>query len=397
MSDTSHPKPGLAPSRRLALAGFVGTAVAFGPARMGFGLFLPAIREDFALSASSAGLIASASFVMFLLGLLVAAWLAVHMGPRLAVAAGALLAVAGFATVARAESVAMLAVGVALAGSSAGLCWTPFNDAAVRVVPEPDRPGILSAVSTGTTMGVAAAGALALMEASGFTDWRMAWSGFAGLGALALLLALIGVPGGRGDLSGRARSMPVFWRSDTRSLYGVALVFGLGNGAYITFAADSVVGAGGLSGLSPDSAAAVIFISYGAFGIVGLTTGWLEARLGMQWVLSLVLSAFALSMLLVAILPGSWAGVIASAGLHGAGVMVISAVLSLWSLRRFPDHRLLGFTAALFLVAIGSVLGAPLAGALIDLVGMKTTFLGLALPLALTAIIAAPKTSRAKS
>jgi hypothetical protein len=36
--------------RRLGLAGFCATAVALGPARDGYGLFLPEIREEFGLS-----------------------------------------------------------------------------------------------------------------------------------------------------------------------------------------------------------------------------------------------------------------------------------------------------------------------------------------------------------
>ena len=35
-------------------SGFLATAVAFGPARMGFGLFLPNFREEFALTHVSA-------------------------------------------------------------------------------------------------------------------------------------------------------------------------------------------------------------------------------------------------------------------------------------------------------------------------------------------------------
>ena len=49
------------------------TAVAFGPARMGFGLFLPAFREEFALSESAVGMIVSGGGLAFLLALLVSA------------------------------------------------------------------------------------------------------------------------------------------------------------------------------------------------------------------------------------------------------------------------------------------------------------------------------------
>lgn len=92
----------MTPATRPTAAGFVATAVAFGPARMGFGLFLPAFREEFALSTSTAGLIASGGFLAFLLALPASAWLGSHQGQRMPVIAGAFAAAAGFAAVAAA-------------------------------------------------------------------------------------------------------------------------------------------------------------------------------------------------------------------------------------------------------------------------------------------------------
>src|SRR6056297_2596903 len=175
----------MTPATRLTAAGFVATAVSFGPARMGFGLFLPAFREEFALSTSTAGLIASGGFLAFLLALLASAWLGRSHGQRVPVISGALAASAGFVAVAAAEGPGLLALGIALAGTSAGLCWAPFNDAAERVVPEHARATALSVVSTGTTFGVAAAAGLALAVTLGVLDWRGAWAGFA-VGALVL-------------------------------------------------------------------------------------------------------------------------------------------------------------------------------------------------------------------
>ena len=95
---------------------------------------------------------------------------------------------------------------------------------------------------------------------------------------------------------------------------------------------------------------------------------------------SLKHTAFAASLALIALVPGSWPGVVVSAGLHGAAVMTISAVLSFWSLRLFPGRGSLGFTAALVAAATGSVLGPALAGPLVEAVGPAAAFLTLALP-----------------
>jgi predicted MFS family arabinose efflux permease len=385
-----------APTLRLAAAGFVATAIAFGPARMGFGLFLPAFREDFALSTTLAGLVASGGFLAFLLALPLTAWLATRIGQRAPVVAGALSATAGFTLVAVASGSTALAAGIALAGASAGFCWAPFNDAAERVVPPVARAGALSAVSTGTTLGVAAAGALALGVTFGAFEWRTAWGVFAAAGVVAALAATVGVPGGRRGAGGGDAGRRLVHR-EALPLYGAALLFGATNAVYLSFAADRVVAAGGLPGLPDDGASAVVFLAYGGCGLVGLATGRIEARVGLAALLAAIFTAFAASLALVALAPGSWPGVVVSAGLHGAAVMTISAVLSFWSLRLFPGRGSLGFTAALVAAATGSVLGPASAGPLVEAIGPRAAFATLALPPLAVALAFAARAARVRS
>lgn len=371
-------------AKRLSLAGFMANAIAFGPARMGFGLFLPMFRGAFDLSTTQAGLIASGGFLAFLVALPLTAWLALRVGQRAPVLAGAWAAVAGFALIAQAADPATLAVGVALAGTSAGFCWAPFNDATERVVPSDRQPGTLSAVATGTTVGVAAAGALALAVSTDALGWRAVWGAFAMIAVVAALVASIGMPAGRGRLDPGGATGAGLVRQVLRSrlvpLYVIALIFGATNGMYLSFAADRVVAAGALTGIAERAGASVVFLAYGVFGILGLATGMMEVRLGLARLIALIFSAFAGSLALIAVLPGSLSGVVTSAGLHGAAVMMISAVLSLWTLRLFPGRGSLGLTVALISVAAGSVLGTVLAGALITAVGPAVAFVMFALP-----------------
>jgi predicted MFS family arabinose efflux permease len=382
----------MTPAARLTAAGFVATAVAFGPARMGFGLFLPAFREDFALSTSTAGLIASGGFLAFLLALLASAWIARRHGERVAVVAGALAAATGFAAVAVAGTPTLLALGIALAGTSAGFCWAPFNDAAERTVAAEARPTALSVVSTGTTFGVLAAAGLALAVTQDALGWRGAWAGFA-LGALALAaIAWAGVPPRRRPTKDRSTPARIdqaapppaapaaLLRRATIPLYAAALAFGMTNAIFLSFAADTVVGEGGLPGLEDRVASAVIFLGYGVCGALGLATGRIEARTGLAPLLALIFAAGALSLVLIGLAPMSWSGVIAASGLHGAGIMMVSAVLSFWSVRLFPGRSTLGFTAALLAMAAGSVLGPAAAGWLAAAEGPRTMFLAAAAP-----------------
>lgn len=372
----------LTPTVRLTTAGLIATAVAFGPARMGFGLFLPAFREEFALSTSMAGMIASAGFLAFLAALPASAWIGRRFGERVAVTTGAVAASIGFATVAMAGTSGILALGIALAGTSAGLCWAPFNDAAERVVPSEVRATALSVVSTGTTFGVAAAAGLALAVTEGALDWRGAWVGFALSGLALAAIARVGLPPARKPAPESSPGMAAgdLIRRAAVPLYGAALCFGMTNAIFLSFAADRVVAAGGLPGLPDEVASVVIFLAYGVFGVLGLATGRIEARIGLAPLLCLIFAAAALSLILIAVAPTMWIAVIAASGLHGASIMMVSAVFSFWSVRLFPGRSTFGFTAALLCMAAGSVLGPALAGLLAAAQGPLAMFLAAAAP-----------------
>ncbi len=367
----------MTPTNHLSLAGFAATAIAFGPARMGFGLFLPDFRESFALSSTLAGLIASAGFLAFLFALPMAALLVSRFSPRAPVVAGALLAAAGFATVAAAGNAASLAAGICLAGTSAGLCWAPFNYATERVAPPESQSGVLSVVATGTSVGVGAAAALSLAVTYGMVSWPGAWLAFAFAACLTAFGAFTAVPGpGRTEgVGGQSFEPQDFICRAAMPLYGATLCFGATNATYISFAADRVVAAGGLAGLPDMAAAPVIFLCYGLCGLTGVWTGRIEAAIGLGLLLRIIFAAAALSMVLVALAPTSWTGVLISSGLHGAALMSVSAIFSFWSFRLFPGRGTFGFTAALLGLAAGSVIGPAIAGYLADGVGPRAMFM----------------------
>ena len=384
----------MTPTARLAAAGFLATAVAFGPARMGFGLFLPTFRDTFALDTALAGTIASLGFTAFLLALPVAALLSPRAGQRAPVVLGASLAVAGFILAALATHWTQLAAGVALAGMSAGLCWSPFNDATERVVMASDRDGVLSWVASGTSIGVAVAGALALAVTLGLSDWRLCWAVFAAFAALAAASALIGVPGPPPAQPGPApsRAPPFAYRLKAVPLYIAAGTFGATNAIYMSFAGDRVAQSGGIAGWPEGAAPGFIFLAYGLCGVLGVATGWAERRIGLRALLRVIFAAGALSLAGIGLSPGSGAVVLASAGMHGAALMTISAVISFWSLRLFPGRGAAGFTGTLTALAAGSVLGPVAAGVLQPRLGPEAMFLTLALPAAALVVIPlAPK------
>lgn len=382
----------MSPFWRLSAAGFAATAITYGPARMGFGLFLSEFRSDFSMSTGTAGLVSSLGFLGMLIGLTAAYAMLSRYGPRLPVFSGLFAATLGMGLVAGASSLPFLALGVFLAMTSAGFSWSPFNNIVNQQLRDEERPIALSIVSTGTSLGIAAAGAAAILLSVSEMPWRAAWAAFAIFSAVALLGNLAGLRG----LSGRLGPSPrqpwaTLLDKPAMPLYGIALSFGTTTAIYISFAADRIEQSGGLPQIPAGASSAVIFVSYGVFGLIGLATGHIKAVTGLPWLLRILLLASALSLLLVALKPTSWVGVVLSASLQGAFVMMMSAILAFWSERLFPQMPSRSFTAALIAVAGGSVLGPMTAGFMASAFGAGAMFLSTAAISAATAAAVLPR------
>lgn len=362
--------------RSLSAAGFAATAISFGPGRMGFGLFVPEFRSEFALTGSMVGFVSGLSFFGFFMSLVIAQILLVRRGPEAPVLCGLIAATSGMVLVALAPNLFVLATGVFLATSSAGFAWTPFNDAVHRKVFDVERPTALSRISTGTSIGIAGAAITALAMALTGLSWRFCWAFFALASAIALtvnwfvLRDIEKAPEGPSERGWRA-----LLRIEALPLFVIAFVYGAVSAIYITFAGDHMLESGGVAGLPVAATPAMVFLVYGIFGLSGLLAGRIETAIGLPWLLRCVMLAGALSLALAALLPGTWAGLVPSAGLQGMHVMMTSAVLAFWSERLFPALPSLGFTAALLANAVGSVLGPSVAGVAVDAYGPASMFL----------------------
>ncbi|MEX5728737.1 putative MFS family arabinose efflux permease [Rhodovulum iodosum] len=374
--------------KTLSAAGFLATAIGYGPGRVGFGLFVSEFRPAFSMSSSTIGFISGLGFLGFFIGLLIAQVLLNRRGPGVPIMAGLGVATAGMATVAMAPSLAVLATGVFLTASSAGFAWTPFNDAVHRKVPDRDRPTALSTISTGTGVGVVTAGLAALGAALTGLSWRACWAFFAVASALALLANWAALrPVERAPADRLARQSRHLLDRAARPLFVIAFVYGATSAIYISFAADYMAARGGVPGVPAAATPALVFICYGLFGLAGLLTGRVKDAIGLPWLLRFLTVSGALSVALLVVLPGRWAGLVPSAGLQGLHVMMTSAVLAFWSERLFPSIPSLGFTAALLATAAGSTVGPAVAGVMSDTYGAAAMFLATAALPAGTAVI----------
>ena len=364
---------------QLALAGSSAVAVAFGFARYGYGLFVPTFREEFGLSTGAVGLVSSAGYATYLTAMAAVGFLSGRVGPRFPVVAGALCAGVGMLLIATAQGPPALVAGVLLAGTSPALCVAPFADAVAMMVGEGRRDRVLSAVSTGTTLGLAAAGPIVLLTAAGGRadgpGWRYAWAAFA---ATAFLVALWnarllpGEPyrGAAADAAGEeGAGAGRFLRRGSAPLLGQAFAYGMTGAFYYTYAVDLVRQSGLGEAWGP-----ILWGLVGLAGVTGVFSGDTAARFGRGVSLAACLFVLAASVGGLGVAGGSGPLVAACAVAFGASYFPVAALLVVWSGSVFHERPTAGLSAVLFSLALGSVVGPAVLGAIAEILDLRVAF-----------------------
>ncbi len=365
----------LEPATRVGGAGLLALVVTYGVGRQAFGLFVPAFQEDFGLSLDTLGFVASAAQAAYLAVIVATGLVAARLGARVPVVTGCVVLSVGAALVAGAPGPVALALGVTLAGASAGGTWAPFADAVAQQVPEAGQPRALSLVNTGAPFGsvVASVGVLVVDDA-----WRAAWAIFAALGVVAAAVNLH-VLAGSTPRSVRRRPRPTWrWFLTPRSvrLFVVTLGAALASSAYFTFAPAVVASAGQPSWTGPAMWAVLGLVGGG----VGIFAGDLSRGFGLRRSLTASWLAMAAALGVLVAAPGSVAAGLGSAALFGIGFTVGYGQIVVWSQRVFWDRPTTGFTTTILFSATGFVVGPALFGVLAVGAGRTAALLLAALP-----------------
>jgi predicted MFS family arabinose efflux permease len=332
-------------------------AVTFGLARYGYGLLLPEMRSDLGLSASAAGLVSSATYLSYMVANVVVVQLASRWGARVAVAAAAGTASIGMALIAVADSVALLAAGVLVAGAAAGFAFPPYADIVDRLVEQSRRDLVWSTISSGTGWGVALAGPIAIVAGD---QWRLAWAGFVVLAVVTGVVATRLAPARERESLRRPQLSPSwFFCPRSRPLLISAVLVGTGTSVWWAFSVDAMQ----VAGLAT-TPARVVYAVCGAAMLLGSVSGLVFARLGLRpgYLGTIVLLAGALALLAVATSDLAWA--LVAAVLFGAFYASVIAAHGIWSAQVFADHPAAGLAAYSAALTIGTLLG-PTAGGIV--------------------------------
>jgi predicted MFS family arabinose efflux permease len=283
--------------------------------------------------------------------------------------------------VASARGPAGLALGLVVAGGSAGLVYPPFADAVQQRLAAPARPRALAIISSGTGWGVLVSAPIALALGS---SWRATWVVFAALALAATLWAARALKGAAAADATVAR-LRVSWFVCPRSgpLLGGALLVGLGSSVYWTFAVDLVANDGGMGAAT----ARLLLALVGAASLAGAFSGDLVERLGARPTIVAGALALSSSLALIAAAPGSWLAVVPSAVIFGGAYNVVLAVEVIWSARVFSQRPASGLAAVMFLLGVGLLTGPVIAGVVATSLGLPAAFLAGAAVVAAAALL----------
>ena len=347
-------------------------AITYGLARFVFGLFLPVIREELAVSATVAGLIGALPFLSFTFAILLAPRYTRLLGTRNAAVGASGLAFVGLLLIAYALTPLMLASGVLICGISTGLSTPVMTEIVHRCVRPEVRGRVNATINSGTSLGIAFAMPAVLLLAG---QWRLAYLGFAVAAAIGVAATLLYLPTrltNRKAMVSHSSSAQYVHRPRRKMirLCGLATAMGLVSSIVWVFAPDAAIQQGGLQ----SNQTAWMWFAVGVAGLLGSGAGdWID-RYGPALTHAVALAILSFAVTALALAPGSVVVALLSSAAFGASYMTLSSFYLILGTRILPNKPAYGPVLPFLAVACGQVVGSSLAGMVISSQGYEAAF-----------------------
>jgi predicted MFS family arabinose efflux permease len=349
--------------------------VCYGLARFAYGLFLPQIRDDVGLSTTVAGFIGSGSYMGYCIAIMASAFAVERLGARVVAVGAALIAALGMAVVAMSVAPLMLAAAILFAGLSTGLASPPMAQAVATAIPEDQQARANTIINAGASIGVAVSGPVAFVATG---QWRVAYAVFAIAALCSAVWLALAVPSTRTSRNSspetRLHNGESLVRARALLLVLAATGMGAASSAFWTFSSDVIISLGHRA----QELSNIAWIVIGIAGLVGASAGDLMRRFGVNVVHRGSLVAMAAALSLLVIMPASAPAIFAAAALFGAAYIMLTGVYLVWGVQVYSDRPAIGLGLPFLMIAVGQVIGSPVAGQLIGAVGYTACFYGFA-------------------
>ncbi|MGQ4276123.1 CynX/NimT family MFS transporter [Pseudidiomarina sp. E22-M8] len=355
---------------RFALIGAILIAISFGLARFAFGLFIPQIRDELGMSASTIGVIAALPLISFVIVSLVAPLVTKYFGARNTTVLSASFSVLGLALISLATGPISLGIGVFACGISAGLMMPALTSAMQALVDRSIHGRVSSVMNAGTSIGVALSVPAVLFLVGA---WRYAYLSFTLIAIIGVFLAWYLIPSVSRVTPANAAPPPKITVRQWWNLLKLALfAFAMGfiASAYWTFAPDLATNLGALSSRQTGW----LWLALGIAGLGGAIVSDLADRNNPAITHALMLMMLTTSLTLLAASPGQIYLAVFSAVIFGLAYMSLTGLYLMTGIRLLPGRLSMGPVLPFLACALGQAAGTPLIGVLVGELGYAESF-----------------------
>ncbi|SFP68029.1 MFS transporter [Salibacterium halotolerans] len=355
-------------ANKLIFAGLPMIAVTYGLSRFSYGLMLPYINETINMNQTTSGVISSLSYVAYCIAIAAAMVFSHKVTSRVILIAAGLLSIIGLGAISISMNPVVLGLGIFLAGMSTGLSSPPYADIVSKNVTSKVQNQTNSWINSGTSIGTAFTGAVAMMMVD---SWRITYVIFMAIAVVVLVINYNVLP--RHQTVEKKLPQDTIGNAGKQSLQliSASLLLGLSCAAYWTFSRDFILSLENVPAYLGDW----LWIIIGLAGLLGGTAGVFINRFGIRHAFRISAAAISTSSFLLGIYPGNAVIGFLSPFLFGSSYVFMTGVLIVWGVSVFRTNPSLGLGVPFLVLAFGQAAGSILAGMTADLFGYQILFL----------------------
>ncbi|SDK26992.1 MFS transporter [Sediminibacillus albus] len=371
-------------AKKLIVVGLPMIAVTYGLSRFSYGLMLPYINESINMDQSTSGVISSLSYIAYCIAIVLAMAFSNKVPPRSLLVVAGLLSIIGLGIISISSNPVLLGLGIFLAGMSTGVSSPPYANIVSTTVETRLQNQTNSWINSGTSIGTACTGAIAIIMAD---SWRETYLIFMVIAIFVLIANYKVLPGHQvSEKKVTVGYSKKEWRRSIQLIFA-SLFSGLSCSAYWTFSRDFMLSLESV----PIYLGEWFWVIIGAAGLLGGTAGAFIDKFGVRSAYRISVLALSTSSLILGIYPDNNIAGFLSPVLFGSSYIFLTGVLIVWGITVFKTNPSFGLGVPFLILALGQAIGSVFSGIVADISAYYTLFIWSSI-IGYVALVFKPKT-----